>query len=162
MDIINDLLKQLDHDDWVIRFNAAKILGDIDAEESIHQLLDKLERENNRDVRRSIVKALGEIDLKFTIPELIKIMDKDSSMMVRYTAARALSRMGAEEAVEQLKERVKKEVNNESIFWFHIAILRLEKNPESQSVKILREMKKKKLLNDKMKRTLSKVLKKLK
>lgn len=160
--IITDLLTQLNNEDWVIRYNAAKILGDIDAEEAIHQLLDKLERENNRDVRRSIVIALGEIDLKVAIPDLIEIMENDSSMIVRYTAARALSRMGALEAIEQIKERVKKEVNSESLFWFHISLLRLEKDPKNQSGKILREMKKKKLLNDKMKIIYAKVLKEIK
>jgi len=160
--IIQDLLNQLNNDDWIIRYNAAKILGNIDAEEAIQQLLEKLEREDNRDVRRKIVQSLGEIDLKITIPTLINIMKNDSSMMVRYTAARVLGRMGAKEALPHIKERIIKENNNESIFWFNIALARLEQDKKGQGISSIEQMKKKKLLSEKLLLEYSKVLKELK
>ncbi|MBK5114425.1 MAG: HEAT repeat domain-containing protein [Candidatus Heimdallarchaeota archaeon] len=160
--IIQDLLTQLNNDDWIIRYNAAKILGSIDAEEAIHQLQEKLERENNRDVRRKIVQALDEIDLLISSPILIKVMKNDSSMMVRYTAARALGKMGVKEAIPHIKERVVKETNKESIFWFNLALARLEEDRKGQGIRTIEEMKKKKLLSKKEELTYSNYLKKLK
>lgn len=161
-EIIKDLLMQLENDDWLIRYNAAKILGDIDAEESIHQLLDKLKRENNRDVRRSIVQAIGEIDLNVSIPGLISIMKNDGSAMVRYTAARALGRIGAKEAIPHIKERISKEKNSDSIFWFSLALARLEEDEDGEGVKLIKEMKKKNLLDETQESMFSIVLKKIK
>ncbi|HUT81090.1 MAG TPA: HEAT repeat domain-containing protein [Candidatus Bathyarchaeia archaeon] len=159
--IIQDMLNQLNNEDWVIRCNAAKILGNIDAEEAIEELLEKLKRENNRDVRRKIVQALGEIDLKIAVPILIGIMKNDGSMMVRYTAARALGRMGAKEAIPDIKERVTKETNFDSIFWFHIALARLEDDEKGQGIQTLRIMKKKGLLGEKHEKMFSNLLKDL-
>ena len=159
--LIKDLLSQLNNDDWLIRYNAAKILGKIDAEEAINDILEKLKRENNRDVRRSIVNALDEINMDITIPELIQTMKSDSSMLVRYTAARALGRMGAKAAIPAIKERVGKESNTESIFWFHVALARLEEDENAQGMKTLKEMKKKKLLTEKQENYLVKLKKQL-
>lgn len=159
--LIQDLITQLSNDDWLIRYNAAKILGDIDAEESIQVLLEKLGRENNRDVRRSIVNALGEIDLKEAIPELISIMKSDSSMIVRYTAARALGRMNAKEAIPHIEDRLAKEKNSESIFWFNLALARLE-GEKGQAIKKIKEMKTKGKLTEKQELVFTKFLKNLK
>jgi len=148
-EIIRDLVKQLNSEEWLIRFNAAKILGNIDAEEAIQELLDKLKRENNRDVRRGIVEALKEIDLEVAIPVLIDTMNDDSSMIVRYTAARALGRMGAKEALPAIKNRVLKETNSESIFWFYIAIARLEEDEKGEGCEKIRNLKKKNMLTEK-------------
>ncbi len=160
--IIQDLVTQLENDDWLVRYNAAKILGDIDAEEAIQQLLEKLGREDNRDVRRRIVQSLVKIDLNIVIPDLIWIMKSDSSMMVRYTAARALGRMGATEAIPHIIERIAKEKNNESIFWFNLALARLEEDKKGQGIRAIEEMKKKKLLTVKQELEFSKFLKELK
>ncbi|NHJ86064.1 MAG: HEAT repeat domain-containing protein [Asgard group archaeon] len=159
--IIQDLLDQLNNDDWVIRCNAAKILGNIDAEEAIEEILEKLKRENNRDVRKKIVQALGEIDLKVAVPILVGIMKNDGSMMVRYTAARALSRMGAIEAIPEIKERVTKETNFDSIFWFHIALARLEDDEKGQGIQTLKNMKKKGLLGEKHEKIFANLVKEL-
>ncbi|NHJ39150.1 MAG: HEAT repeat domain-containing protein [Asgard group archaeon] len=145
--IIQDLLEQLNNEDWVIRYNAAKVLGKIDAEEAIQELLEKLKREDSRDVRRKLVQAIDEIDLKISTPVLIEVMMNDSSMMVRYTAARSLGRMGAKEAIPSIKKQIPKETNTESIFWFHLALARLEEDENGQGVKTIKEMKKKRLLS---------------
>ena len=161
-ELIDDLVKQLNNDDWLIRFNAAKILGNIDAEDAIQELLEKLKRENNRDVRRGIVEALKEIDLAVAIPVLIDTMNNDSSMIVRYTAARAMGRMGAKEALPEIKTRIKKETNNESIFWFNVAIARLEESEKGEGIEGIRKLKKKNLLTEKQDIFLSKLIKELK
>ncbi|MBN1330708.1 MAG: HEAT repeat domain-containing protein [Candidatus Heimdallarchaeota archaeon] len=159
--IIQDMLNQLNSDDWVIRCNAAKILGNIDAEEAIEEILEKLKRENNRDVRKKIVQAIGEIDLKVAVPLLVTVMKNDGSMMVRYTAARALGRMGAKEAIPDIKERVAKETNFDSIFWFHIALTRLEDDDKGQGIQTIKNMKKKGLLGEKQDKIFSNLLNEL-
>jgi HEAT repeat protein len=160
--IIQDLVNQLKNEDWVVRLNAAKILGKIDAEEAIHELLVALKQDDTRDVRLSIVKALDEIDLAVAIPTLIEVMAKDSSMMVRYTAARTLGRMGAVEALSELRKRVLKENNIESVFWFEIAIARLEGKVDGQGIIKLKDMKKRMLLSPKQEAVLAKLIKELK
>lgn len=159
--LIQDLLNQLNNEDWLIRYNAAKVLGKIDAEEAIEELLEKLKREDSRDVRRKLVQAIDEIDLEVTIPVLIETMINDSSMMVRYTAARSIGRMGAKEAIPSIKKQILKETNTESIFWFNLALARLEEDENGQGIKTIKEMKKKKLLSEKQEKFLANYLKDL-
>ena len=161
-ELIDDLLKQLENEDWVIRYNAAKIMGNIDAEEAIFELLDKLKRDTSRDVRFKIAEALGKIDLKISIPNLINAMKNDGSMIVRYTAARALGRMGAKEALPDIRKRLNKEVNSESVFWFSIAIARLEEDEKGSGIANIKELKKKDLLTPKMEKMFDIVLNEIK
>ncbi|MBY8994723.1 MAG: hypothetical protein KGD59_09265, partial [Candidatus Heimdallarchaeota archaeon] len=55
-----------------------------------------------------------------------------------------------------------KETNKESIFWFNLALARLEEDRKGQGIRTIEEMKKKKLLSKKEELTYSNYLKKLK
>jgi len=149
-ELILDLLQKLHDSDWVIRYNAARMLGAIDAEEAINEIITALKHEPSRDVRSKIAEALGKIDIKEAIEPLIHLVTNDGSMIVRYTAARALGRIGATVAITPIKERLKKETNPESIFWFNIALIRLEKDPNGEPTKVIDLLIKKKLLPDKL------------
>jgi hypothetical protein len=89
-------------------------------------------------------------------------MSKDSSMKVRYTAARALGRMGTTEAIPELRKRLLKENNIESIFWFQIALARLEDPIKGPAILKLKNMKKRKLLTEKQVEVLENLEKMLK
>ncbi|MBY0450952.1 MAG: HEAT repeat domain-containing protein [Cyanobacteria bacterium] len=87
-----------------VRYNAARVLGEMGEPEAVDPLIDVLKNDKNGSVRLYAARALGELgDIKATDP-LIQSLCEDRNVDVRVRAARALGRLGGEEVVLPLVE----------------------------------------------------------
>lgn len=87
-----------------IRYNAARILGEMGDSAAVDPLIDVLKNDKNGSVRLYAARALGELgDIRATLP-LVESLQEDRNVDVRVRAARALGRLGGEEVVLPLVE----------------------------------------------------------
>ncbi|MDH4378330.1 MAG: HEAT repeat domain-containing protein [Vampirovibrionales bacterium] len=87
-----------------VRYNAARVLGEMGNMEAVEPLIDVLKFDANGSVRLYAARALGELgDIRATEP-LIESLREDRNVDVRVRAARALGRLGGEEVVMPLVE----------------------------------------------------------
>jgi len=87
-----------------IRYNAARMLGELGDLTAVSHLIEVLKFDKNGSVRLYAARALGELgDATATIP-LIESLREDRNVDVRVRAARALGRLGGEEVVIPLVE----------------------------------------------------------
>ena len=89
--IIPDLIGKLEDQDNEVRYQAAAILGDIDAQSSIRDLIKLLKDRDSR-VRIGAVEALGKLGAKDAVDNLKKTL-LDEEPIVRAYAASALKRI---------------------------------------------------------------------
>jgi HEAT repeat protein len=105
---INEWIKELDHNDWEVRRNAARALEQKgpEAKDAIPALIEALEDEDEY-VRTAASRALGKIgpEAERAIPALMKMI-KDQVMIVRMGAAAGLGGIGpkAREAIPLLAD----------------------------------------------------------
>ena len=86
-----------------VRYNAARILGEMGDSEAVEPLIDVLKNDKNGSVRLYAARALGELgDPAATIP-LIESLREDRNVDVRVRAARALGKLGGKIVVERLE-----------------------------------------------------------
>ena len=105
-ELINDL--QTSNSEKV-RYNAARILGEMGDSKAVEPLIDVLKNDKNGSVRLYAARALGELgDSKATV-HLIESLREDRNVDVRVRAARALGRLGGEIVVEPLVEALNDE-----------------------------------------------------
>lgn len=82
-----------------IRYNAARVLGEMGDLNAVETLIDVLKNDKNGSVRLYAARALGELgDQRATTP-LIESLQEDRNVDVRVRAARALGRLGGEDVV---------------------------------------------------------------
>lgn len=87
-----------------VRYNAARVLGEMGDLRAVEPLIDVLQHDKNGSVRLYAARALGELgDILATEP-LITSLREDRNVDVRVRAARALGRLGGEEVVLPLVE----------------------------------------------------------
>ncbi|MCA9799397.1 MAG: HEAT repeat domain-containing protein [Cyanobacteria bacterium HKST-UBA06] len=87
-----------------VRYNAARMLGEMDDPDAVEPLIDALINDKNGSVRLYAARALGELgDARATQP-LIDALVNDRNIDVRVRAARALGKLGSEEVVLPLVE----------------------------------------------------------
>jgi HEAT repeat protein len=87
-----------------VRYNAARVLGEMGDPAAVEPLIDVLKNDKNGSVRLYAARALGELgDPRATLP-LIESLQEDRNVDVRVRAARALGRLGGEEVVLPLVE----------------------------------------------------------
>lgn len=92
-----------------VRYNAARILGEIGDSNAVEPLIDVLKNDRNGSVRLYAARALGELgEVSATMP-LIESLREDRNVDVRVRAARALGRLGGKEVVEPLVEALNDE-----------------------------------------------------
>ena len=92
-----------------VRYNAARVLGEMGDSKAVEPLIDVLKHDKNGSVRLYAARALGELgDSKATI-HLIESLREDRNVDVRVRAARALGRLGGEIVVEPLVEALNDE-----------------------------------------------------
>lgn len=92
-----------------VRYNAARVLGEIGNAEAVEPLIEALKHDKNGSVRLYAARALGELgDIDATQP-LISSLREDRNVDVRVRAARALGRLGGEEVVTPLVEALNDE-----------------------------------------------------
>ena len=89
--IIPDFIGKLEDQDNEVRYQAAAILGDIDAQSSIRDLIKLLKDRDSR-VRIGAVEALGKLGAKDAVDNLKKTL-LDEEPIVRAYAASALKRI---------------------------------------------------------------------
>ncbi|MBD3190135.1 MAG: hypothetical protein GF308_05805, partial [Candidatus Heimdallarchaeota archaeon] len=134
---IEELTTKLRSKDWDLRYESARILGDIDKKDLGKDLVTIIQREEDQQIRKKACDSLGKFHLEIAIPALIDAMQNDRSIVVRYTAARALGEMKVKQALEPLKEQLAKEKNLSSIFWFNIALAKIEDDLDGEGIKAL-------------------------
>ena len=77
-----------------VRYNAARVLGEMGDANAVEPLIDVLKNDRNGSVRLYAARALGELgEVSATIP-LIESLREDRNVDVRVRAARALGRLG--------------------------------------------------------------------
>ena len=92
-----------------VRYNAARMLGEMGDFQAVEPLIDVLKNDKNGSVRLYAARALGELgDTTATFP-LIESLREDRNVDVRVRAARALGRLGGAEVVEPLVEALNDE-----------------------------------------------------
>ena len=92
-----------------VRYNAARVLGEMGDSKAVEPLIDVLKHDKNGSVRLYAARALGELgDSKATV-HLIESLREDRNVDVRVRAARALGRLGGEIVVEPLVEALNDE-----------------------------------------------------
>ena len=92
-----------------VRYNAARILGEMGDSKAVEPLIDVLKNDKNGSVRLYAARALGELgDCKATT-HLIESLREDRNVDVRVRAARALGRLGGAIVVEPLVEALNDE-----------------------------------------------------
>jgi len=92
-----------------VRYNAARVLGEMGDFAAVEPLIDVLKNDKNGSVRLYAARALGELgDTTATIP-LIESLREDRNVDVRVRAARALGRLGGGIVVEPLVEALNDE-----------------------------------------------------
>lgn len=103
-EIIDELIKQLNHKWKTKRYEAAWELGfyEFEAKNAVPYLIKKMNDQNeDYDVRYESIISLGEICTKKAISSLIKIANKKDSD-VRHVAIRSLGYTNLDEAVDEL------------------------------------------------------------
>ncbi|MFN8614611.1 MAG: HEAT repeat domain-containing protein [Vampirovibrionales bacterium] len=87
-----------------VRYNAARVLGEMGNMDAVLPLIDVLKYDANGSVRLYAARALGELgDIRATEP-LVESLREDRNVDVRVRAASALGRLGGEEVVMPLVE----------------------------------------------------------
>lgn len=105
-----DLIKELQtSNSEKVRYNAARVLGEMGDLRAVDQLIDVLKNDKNGSVRLYAARALGELgDTTATWP-LIESLREDRNVDVRVRAARALGKLGGVDVVEPLVEALSDE-----------------------------------------------------
>ena len=92
-----------------VRYNAARVLGEMGDANAVEPLIDILKNDRNGSVRLYAARALGELgEVSATMP-LIESLREDRNVDVRVRAARALGRLGGKEVVIPLVEALNDE-----------------------------------------------------
>ena len=127
----------LNHKSADTRGYAAYVLGEIDAVDSVPNLVSLLDDESVN-IRRNVVEALGLIqgNTDTSVRALAKALVKDEDKQTRFTAALSLARIGpaAEEAVPALKDALKD--NDRYVRGYGVEALKYIGTPEAKSVLI--------------------------
>lgn len=92
-----------------VRYNAARVLGEMGHSEAVEPLIDVLKNDKNGSVRLYAARALGELGDGTATQPLIDSLRLDRNVDVRVRAARALGRLGGKEVVEPLVESLNDE-----------------------------------------------------
>ena len=92
-----------------VRYNAARILGEMGDSEAVEPLIDVLKNDKNGSVRLYAARALGELGDSKATEHLIESLREDRNVDVRVRAARALGRLGGKIVVEPLVEALNDE-----------------------------------------------------
>jgi HEAT repeat protein len=131
-----------------VREEVARIMGEIDDQRFIPQLMTALKYDENAKVREAAIRALAKlsdpyaiIDMggtikehkewivrklkarKQVVPELIKAMQKDSSCRVRAAAAEMLGKLKDRQAIPHLMEVAKNEKEDDEVKFYAIEAL---------------------------------------
>jgi len=111
------LVACLDDNDVDIRTEAAEALGNIGDPEAGPFLLDHFTRANlnSGDASNLLAYALGAVGYRPAIPALLKTVRESNSYVLRDTAALALGELGATEAEDVLKEKLKENNSKNSV-----------------------------------------------
>ncbi len=88
--IIPPMLKLMKHSDPVVRATAAKILGDIKANNAVDALINYIEEEKDWSVRGEMVRSLGKMKDPRAVDALHRSLLEDRDYHVRLDAAYAL------------------------------------------------------------------------
>ncbi|MBN1383578.1 MAG: HEAT repeat domain-containing protein [Elusimicrobia bacterium] len=138
------LTKALEHTDSAVRILSLHLLGEIQAHQSVPEIINKTVQDENKEVRVAAYKALGTIADSSGMQCLIDGL-KDSLWEVRAQSARGLGLIGLPEAVGPLNEAM-----NDRKWWVRrnagealtklgekgkSALLLLEKESRSESVR---------------------------
>ena len=127
----------LNHKSADTRGYAAYILGEINAVDSVPNLVSLLDDESVN-IRRNVVEALGIIqgNTDTSVHALAKALVKDEDKQTRFTSALSLARIGpaAEEAVPALKDALKD--NDRYVRGYGVEALKYIGTPEAKSVLI--------------------------
>lgn len=100
---IEELIDLLQNGDRKEREDAAKTLGMIGSEDSIHALEERLRYDERATVRANAALALGQIDGR-GVEDILKEGIEDDDWEVRHDTAIAMGNLGKEEFVEDLLE----------------------------------------------------------
>jgi HEAT repeat protein len=92
-----------------VRYNAARILGEMGDSKAVEPLIDVLKHDKNGSVRLYAARALGELGDSAATIHLIESLREDRNVDVRVRAARALGRLGGAIVVEPLVESLNDE-----------------------------------------------------
>ena len=92
-----------------VRYNAARVLGEMGDAGAVEPLIDVLKNDRNGSVRLYAARALGELGEVSATTPLIESLREDRNVDVRVRAARALGRLGGREVVEPLVEALNDE-----------------------------------------------------
>jgi len=102
---IGELIKDLEDETPVVRWQAAKQLGRIQNARAVGPLIEALE-DTDAGVRREVTKALGEIQDPQAIKPLGKMLD-DREEFVRVDTLHALEKIGGDEALDLITAALK-------------------------------------------------------
>ena len=92
-----------------VRYNAARVLGEMGDSNAVEPLIDVLRNDKNGSVRLYAARALGELGDSKATEYLIESLREDRNVDVRVRAARALGRLGGKIVVEPLVEALNDE-----------------------------------------------------
>ena len=92
-----------------VRYNAARVLGEMGDSKAVEPLIDVLKHDKNGSVRLYAARALGELGDSAATVHLIESLREDRNVDVRVRAARALGRLGGAIVVEPLVESLNDE-----------------------------------------------------
>jgi len=92
-----------------VRYNAARVLGEMGDANAVAPLIDVLKNDRNGSVRLYAARALGELGEVSASKPLIESLREDRNVDVRVRAARALGRLGGKEVVIPLVEALNDE-----------------------------------------------------
>lgn len=87
-----------------VRYNAARVLGEMGDMTAVEPLIEVLRHDKNGSVRLYAARALGELGDPTATDPLIESLRDDRNVDVRVRAARALGRLGGEDVVLPLVE----------------------------------------------------------
>ncbi len=109
------LIKSLNHENWVVRKNAAYVLGQFGSS-AIDELMKVLER-GNENSRYWAIKALGQIGVEACAPLLKSLNDPD--WQVRKNSADSLSEIGSQVVKPLINQLLKTlpEANSNLFYW---------------------------------------------
>jgi HEAT repeat protein len=117
------LVKSLNHENWVVRKNAAYVLGKFGSR-AISELMKVLES-GNENSRYWAIKALGQIGVEASGP-LLKSLD-DPDWQVRKNSADSLSEIGSEVAKPLVNQLIKAipQANSNLFYWSRYVLINI-------------------------------------
>ncbi|MEI7554909.1 HEAT repeat domain-containing protein [Candidatus Chlorohelix sp.] len=102
---ISQLIDLLRHEDWGVRQNAAKQLGEVANKRAVAELIKTLHDDRDSFVRYRAAEALGKIANKRAVGALINALC-DPDLFVRRTAAEALGKIKDPRSIKPLLSKI--------------------------------------------------------